>query len=435
MYDIIYPMKTELKIAVLGFGTVGASVVKMLLQNAELIAKKTGKKLTLKYIADLDIKRSRGVDVPKGVLTTDALLAINDPDVDVIVEVIGGVNPAKKFIETALKNKKHVVTSNKEVLAKHGQEFIELATQNNVNILFEASVGGGIPIINALAKTLAGNNIKRIFGIMNGTTNYILTKMYQDNAEFAAVLKEAQTLGYAEADPANDVDGYDAAYKLAILAGLAFNSRFDFNDIYCEGIRKISAMDITLAKDFGYVIKLLAIGIAHDDMQVELRVHPVMVPANHPLASVNDSFNAVFVEGDCVGETMFYGRGAGVPTASAVVGDLIDLALHYEIGDTNPALHFNFMRRKVIPVGEIFSKYFIRIRVKDEAGVLAAVAKVCADNKVSIKTVHQKNASGIETDLVIITHAVKEAALQKAIKQISALSQVIEVSSVIRAGL
>lgn len=429
-------MKSELNIAVLGFGTVGAGVVKMLLQNGDLLAKRCGKKLNLKYIADLDIKKDRGVVVPAGVLTTDAQKALADPEVDIVVEVIGGVNPAKKFIETALKNKKHVVTSNKEVLAKHGQEFIALAVQNKVNIMFEASAGGGIPIINALTKALAGNNIKRIFGIVSGTTNYILTKMSQEQAEFSDVLKEAQAFGYAEADPTNDVNGHDVVYKLSILAGLAFNSHFLPEDIYCEGIRKVSPVDIALAREFGYVIKLLAIGIAHNDQKIELRVHPVMVPEQHPLANVNDTFNAVFVEGDFVGETMFYGRGAGeLPTASAVIGDLLDIALHYEIDGASPALSFNFTKKKIMPIGEIFSKYFIRLRVKDKTGVLAAVSKVCADNKVSIKTVKQKDASGVEAALVIITHTVKEAALQAAVKQMSALSQVLEVSSVIRVDL
>jgi homoserine dehydrogenase len=426
--------KTELNIAVLGFGTVGAGVVKMLLHNGELLAKRAGKKLTLKYIVDLNIKRDRGVKVPKEILTTDAFKALADPAVDVVVEVIGGVNPAKKFIETALRRGKHVVTSNKEVIAKYGREFIALAAQNKVNILFEASAGGGIPIINVLTKALAGNNIRRIYGIVNGTTNYILTKMYRENAELAAALKEAQALGYAEADPTNDIDGYDVVYKLSILASLAFNSHFAYQDIYREGIREISAVDIALAREFGYVIKLLAIGIAHGAKNVELRVHPVMIPQRHPLATVNDAFNAVFVEGDCVGETMFYGRGAGeLPTASAVIGDLVDLALH-DTGDTNPALHFNFTRKKIVPIGSITSEYFVRLKVKDEPGVLAAVSKICANNQVSIKAVQQKDAAGT-AHLVIITHLVQEAPLQKAIRQIGALKQVLEVSSVIRAGL
>ncbi|GBR75324.1 homoserine dehydrogenase [Candidatus Termititenax persephonae] len=427
--------QSELNIAVLGFGTVGAGVVKMLLHNGDLLTKRTGKKLTLKYVADLDIKKDRGVKVPKNILTTDALRAVNDPAVDIVVEVIGGVQPAKKFIEAALKNKKQVITSNKEVIAKYGRAFIALAAQQQVNILFEASVGGGIPIINALTKALAGNNIRRIYGIVNGTTNYILTKMYRENTELDIALKEAQALGYAEADPTNDLDGHDVVYKLSILAGIAFNSHFNYQDIYREGIRGLSTVDIALAREFGYVIKLLAIGIAREAQQVELRVHPVMVPQKHPLATVNDSFNAVFVEGDCVGETMFYGRGAGeLPTASAVIGDIVDLALHYEMGGTNPALHFNFMQKKIVPSGAISSEFFIRLQVKDEPGVLAAVSKICANNRVSIKTVQQKDANGV-AHLVIITHLVKEAALQKAIKQIGALRQVLEVSSVIRAGL
>ncbi|MDR2431189.1 MAG: homoserine dehydrogenase [Candidatus Margulisbacteria bacterium] len=429
-------VKKELNIAVLGFGTVGAGVVKMLLRNAELIAGRCGKKLSLKYIVDLDLKRDRGIKVPDGVLTADALQAVNDPEVNVVVEVIGGVEPAKKFIETALRNKKYVVTSNKEIIAKYGLELRELAVRNKVNILFEASAGGGIPIINALAGALAGNNIRRIYGIVNGTTNYILTRMHEAGAGFAEALKEAQALGYAEADPTNDVDGCDVAYKLSILAGLAFDSHFNYEDIYREGIRRVSAVDIALAREFGYVLKLLAVGVAHGGDQVELRVHPVMVPQSHPLAAVNDAFNAVFVEGDCVGETMFYGRGAGeLPTASAVVGDLIDIALHYGLDGVNPALHFQPARKKLVPVGETYSKYFIRLKVRDETGVLAAVSRVCSDHQVGIKTVQQKDASGIETELVIITHAVKEAALQAAVGQISALGQVVEVSSVIRAGL
>ncbi|MDR1453116.1 MAG: homoserine dehydrogenase [Candidatus Margulisbacteria bacterium] len=426
--------KTELNIAVLGFGTVGAGVVKMLLHNGDLLARRTGKKLTLKYIADLDLKKDRGVKAPKEILTTDALKALNDPAVDIVVEVIGGVNPARKFIETALKNGKHVVTSNKEVIAKYGREFSALAAQNKVNILFEASAGGGIPIINALTKALAGNNIRRIYGIVNGTTNYILTKMYRENAELADALKEAQSLGYAEADPTNDIDGYDVVYKLAILASLAFNSHFAYQDIYHEGIREISAADIALAREFGYVIKLLAIGIAHDAKNVELRVHPVMVPQRHPLATVNDAFNAVFVEGDCVGETMFYGRGAGeLPTASAVIGDIVDLALH-DTEDTNAAPCFNFTRKEIVPIGAITSEYFIRLKVKDEPGVLAAVSRICADHKVSIKAVQQKDADSVAY-LVIITHLAPEALLQKAVRRIGALRQVLEVSSVIRAGL
>jgi homoserine dehydrogenase len=428
--------KKQINIAIFGFGTVGTGVYKTLLTNGELIAKRIGRNIVVKNIVDLDITRDRGVQVPPGVLTTDAAAVLSDPDIAIVVEVIGGVNPAKKFIEQALTSGKHVVTSNKEIIAKHGREFLQLARQHNVNIYFEASAGGGIPIISILNKALAANAIKRIFGIVNGTTNYILTKMYQENAEFATVLAEAQQLGYAEADPTNDVDGHDVAYKLSILAGLAFNAHFDYKDIYTEGIRNISAQDIALAREFGYVIKLLAIGIAHDDTRVELRVHPVMIKNDHPLAAVNDAFNAVFVEGDCVGETMFYGRGAGsMPTASAVVGDVIDIALTFDLKETNAALNFDFAERKLIPIGDVLSKYFIRLTVQDKPGVLAQISTICGKHNVSLKSVQQKESTGVETELVLITHTVKESSMQQTIREFNELDAVIAVNSLIRAGL
>jgi len=323
----------KINIGVLGFGTVGKGVVKILLENRENMRKKTGLDLNLCKIADLDIVSDRGITLPKGVLVDDANLVVNDPEIDVIVELIGGENPAKKFIELALKQSKHVVTSNKEVIAKHGLGFLELAKKNNVNIFYEASAGGGIPIIHALRKSLAANNIQKMYGIMNGTTNYILTKMQQEDANFADVLKQAQELGYAEADPTNDVEGFDVAYKLSILAFHAFNAHFDYKKIFREGITGVSSADIDIAKQFGYVIKLLGIAKSYDQKKIELRVHPVMIPKDHPLAAVNDSFNAVFVEGDYVNETMFYGRGAGeLPTASAVVADIIEVGMHKDVG-------------------------------------------------------------------------------------------------------
>lgn len=428
--------KKQLNIAIFGFGTVGTGVYKALTTNGALIAKRTGRQILVKNIVDLDTTNTKGFTLAPGVLTSDAAAVLADPDIDIVVEVIGGVNPAKKFIEKALTSGKHVVTSNKEVMAKHGHEFLQLARQHKVNINFEASAGGGIPIINALNRALAGNTIKSILGIVNGTTNYILTKMYQENAEFSAVLAEAQKLGYAEADPTNDVDGHDAAYKLSILAGLAFNAHFDYKDIYTEGIRNISAKDIAIAREFGYVIKLLAIGIAHDDTRVELRVHPVMIKTKHPLAAVNDAFNAVFVEGDCVGETMFYGRGAGsLPTASAVVGDIIDIVLTYDLKETNAALNFDFADRKLIPIGEVLSKYFIRLTVQDKPGVLAQISTICGKHNVSLKTVQQKESNGVETELVMITHTVQEAAMQQTIREFKNLDSVIAVNSLIRAGL
>lgn len=430
-------MKKEvINVGVIGCGTVGSGVVKLLTNNQEHISRKSGIEVVLKKVAERDKKRWKQFKLPEKMFTDNADDLLNDPQIDVVVEVIGGVNPAKKFIETALHNKKHVVTANKELIAKHGRSLFTMAKINNVTLHCEASAGGGIPIIHALTQSLAANKFKKLYGIVNGTTNYILTKMYRENAEFSAVLKEAQELGYAEADPTADVDGHDAAYKLSILGMLAFNSYFDYRDIYTEGIRNISRRDIEIAKEYGYVIKLLATGIEHDNKNVELRVHPVMIRNEHPLAAVNDSFNAVFVQGDHLGDSMFYGRGAGeLPTASAIVGDVIDLAMHQPTGGTSPAMNFDLSEKKIIPMGNIISKYFLRLKVKDQPGVLAAISKIFADQEVSIKAVQQKEAIGVEAELVIITHSVKESSMQRAVRDIQKLSTVLSVCSLIRADL
>jgi len=273
-----------------------------------------------------------------------------------------------------------------------------------------------------------------LLGIVNGTTNFILTKMHREGAEFADVLAEAQRLGYAEADPTADVDGHDAAYKLAILASMAFDSSFDYRDIHTEGIRNITARDIAIAKSYGYVIKLLAMGVAHNDERVELRVHPVMVPKRHPLAAVNDSFNAVFARGNYVGDVMFYGRGAGqLPTASAIVGDIIDLAMHQNSGGTSPRMNFGSLKKSVVPMGEVKTQFYLRLDVKDRPGVLATIAKICGDCGVSISAVTQKEATGESVELVIFTHEVAEADFQKAVSEIGKLDVVVGVRSLIRA--
>jgi homoserine dehydrogenase len=273
-----------------------------------------------------------------------------------------------------------------------------------------------------------------LLGIVNGTTNFILTKMHREGAEFADVLAEAQRLGYAEADPTADVDGHDAAYKLAILASMAFDSSFDYRDIHTEGIRNITARDIAIAKSYGYVIKLLAMGVAHNDERVELRVHPVMVPKRHPLAAVNDSFNAVFARGNYVGDVMFYGRGAGqLPTASAIVGDIIDLAMHQNSGGTSPRMNFGSLKKSVVPMGEVKTQFYLRLDVKDRPGVLATIAKICGDCGVSISAVTQKAATGESVELVIFTHEVAEADFQKAVSEIGKLDVVVGVRSLIRA--
>lgn len=429
-------MKDTLQVGLIGCGNVGSGVAKILLENAENLARRSGCKLALKSVVVRDLSKARGYSVPESLLSTDAQALVNDPEMDVIVETIGGVTPAREWIETALKNGKHVVTANKELIAKHGQELLAEARRNHVNLYYEAAVGGGIPIIHALKNSLAANNISKIVGIVNGTTNYILSKMYKEGADFEKVLAEAQALGFAEADPTDDVDGYDVAYKLSILAGIAFNSAFKYEDIHFEGIRSISARDIDVAKKLGYVIKLVAIGREHDCGRVELRVHPVMMDEWHPLAGVNDAFNAVFVEGSYVGETMFYGPGAGMcPTASAVVGDIVDIAMNRALTDSHPSMWTNFAQKSIIPMGEIESEYYFRLSVADKPGVLAAIAQACGEFGVSVKSVEQKQPASTSAELIIITHTVAEASMQSALDAIDKLDSVETVHAVIRVGM
>ncbi len=424
------------RVGVIGFGTIGTGVVKVLLKDSRLLAERVGRPIVLKTVADIAPQKKEDIDYTKFEMKSDAMQLIDDPSIDLVVEVIGGVTHAKRFIEAALRNKKHVVTANKELIAKHGESLISLAKEMKVNLFYEASSGGGIPIINALTSSLAANPFKKIYGILNGTTNYILSKMTAEGAEFADVLKEAQELGYAESDPSSDVDGHDVAYKLTILSSIAFNSYFDIGEVYREGIRNISFRDISVAKRYGYIIKLLAIGINLGNDRVQLRVHPVKMKQSHPLAAVNGSFNAVFVEGENVGETMFYGRGAGeLPTASAVVGDIITIARAADTGETSPTLSFGGAKKQIVPIGEVESKYYLRLIAKDHPGVLAAISKVFGDNSVSITTVQQTDPVGEDAEIVVMTHVVKESQIQKALSEILKLPTVAEVCSLIRTGL
>ncbi len=423
-------------IGIIGFGTIGTGVVKILQKDQDLLEERTGVKIALAKVADIAPQPKEGIDYKAFELVKDARSVIDDPDIHLVVEVIGGVEPAKTFIEGALKKGKHVVTANKELIAKHGEALIALAKERRVNLFFEASSGGGIPIINALTSALAANPYQKIYGILNGTTNYILTKMYTEGVEFDEVLEEAQALGYAEADPSSDVDGHDVAYKLTILSSIAFDSYFNIDDVFREGIRGISFRDISIAKSYGYVIKLLAIGIADGGNTVELRVHPVMLPERHPLAAVNDSFNAVYVVGENVGETMFYGRGAGeLPTASAIVGDIITIVRGRNEKTTASQLNYGKHPKKIRPIGETESKYYLRLHVKEAPGVLAAISRAFGDNKVSITMVQQADPTETDAELVIMTHRVKESQMQKALDEIRNLPVVLEVSSLIRAGL
>lgn len=425
-------MKSQVNVGIIGFGNIGWGTAKVLLDNAAEIERKVGAKVKLCKIADLDITTPRPITVDPALLTTDANEILNNPDIDIVVELIGGVNPAKKFILQALQNGKHVVTANKELIAKHGPEIFEAAAKSGADFYFEASVGGGIPIIGALKNGLAANNIQGIMGIVNGTTNYILTKMAAESCGFGEVLAEAQQAGYAEADPTSDIEGYDAKYKLAILASIAFSGLVNLDDVYAEGITKIAQADMQNACELGYVIKLLAIAKRNGD-KVQMRVHPTLIPMSHPLASVNDVFNAIFVQGDFVGDVMFYGRGAGsLPTGSAVAGDIMDIARNIRCGCTGRVPQLSFGPCAVQSMDEVVTKYYIRMRVADAPGVLASIAGVFGEQGVSIASVIQKDRVGDQAEIVMVTHQVAEANFRRAIDQICGLPVVACVSNWIR---
>jgi homoserine dehydrogenase len=403
---------SSIKVGIIGLGTVGSAVA----HNLQGVPG-----IQLKIAADL-----RQVKAPCP-LTHDPMALIHNPDIDVVIETIGGIEPAKKFILAALNAKKHVVTANKELLAHHLPELLTVAEKNNVSLLYEAAVGGGIPIINTLRYELSGNRINELYGIVNGTTNYILSKMTQEGREFANALKKAQELGFAEADPKADVEGYDAAYKAVILAAAAFGAQVKLLDVYREGIEKIGVEDINYAYESGYVIKLLAIA-RRAGGQLEVRVHPALIPFSHPLASVSDNFNAIYVKGEPVGELMFYGRGAGGdPTSSAVINDVLAIA-NEKLKIKNEKL----MNATIRKIDDLESRYYIRMQAQDQHGVLAGIAKAFADKKVSIAAVTQKETVGKTATIIIMLHQTVEKNLQAALSQIKKLSLVRKVSNVIR---
>lgn len=428
-------MKNDVNVGVLGYGNIGMGTAQILIENADVIRNRTGRNVVLKKVADLDIEKPRSYQLSKDVLTTDASAVINDPDIDIIVEVIGGTEPARTFILKAIAAGKHVVTSNKAVIAKHGREIFAAAAQKGVDVFIEGAVGGGIPIIKALKTGLAANQILDIYGIVNGTTNYILTKMADEGSDFQATLKEAQSLGYAEADPTSDIEGYDSANKLVILASIAFDAVVDFDDIYCEGITSIDSVDNHYARSFGYEIKLLAIGKKVDN-RIEVRVHPTMIPQAHPLAKIKGVNNAIYVKGDFVGETMFYGPGAGAePTGSAVVADIMDLA--YSLGQplTRRNLRPDVQPIELSQIGQISSEYFLRMEVQDSPGVLAQIAGVFGKHGASIKTALQADCTCEGAELVIITHTVQEQSIQNAVAELKQLPALFRLASLIRVGI
>lgn len=420
-----------IRIGILGCGNVGAALYRLIEQQSEVIEKRTGLRLEVASIAVRNISRERDVAIPAGLLTRDAHGVVADSKIDIVVEVIGGIEPARELITTALAAGKPVITANKELLANVGTELFSAAEEAGVDLLFEAAVAGGIPIVRILRESLRGEPISRVMGIINGTTNFILTKMTEDGAEYSAALSEAQRLGFAERDPTADVEGFDAGAKAAILATIAFGAKVVAGDVYHEGISRITASDIAVAQRLGYVIKLL--GIAERDRnsgEIGVRVHPAMIPRNHPLASVRESYNAVFIEGDAVGSLMFYGRGAGgSPTASAVLGDVIDAAINLNKG-THGTLG-TFGRATIRPIDETSAEYLLSMEVADQPGVLHAVTGAFARHGVSIRAAEQEGI-GADARLVFITHEAKESAVQATVRELREMDVVRQVGGLLR---
>ena len=409
-----------INIGIIGFGTVGAGVAECIINNADIICKRVGFKPVVKRIADLDITTDRGITVPEGVLTTNAEDIFNDPDISIVVELVGGTTIAKTFILKALNAKKSVVTANKALLAHHGEELFAAAKANGVDLWFEASVGGGIPCIKALREGLAANHIIEIFGILNGTCNYILTHMEQEKAHFADVLAAAQKAGYAEANPSLDVDGFDTAHTCAILASLAYGHWFSADDVDTEGIRSVTPQDLETAASLGYRIKLLAV-IKENHKQIQLGVHPVLVPLSSLIGNVNDVFNAVWIKGDVVGNTMYYGRGAGrQATSSAVVADIIDCGINQRNGCLRRVPSFTPYEGygKLMPRGEETTRFYIRLQVEDKPGVLAKVASILGTHNINIAAASQRAEGLPSVSMIIQTHKAKAAELMSAMSEI-----------------
>lgn len=424
-------MKKKIGVGIIGYGTVGSGVYYILATKAHKLSMLAGVDIEIIRVAEKRPELFKG-EVPAKLTTTDAYEVINHPDIDVVVEVIGGIEPAYSFIKKALENKKHVVTANKALMASRGGALLALAQSQGVDLYFEASVGGGIPIIRPLKHCLAGNTIHRVMGIVNGTTNYILTKMADENTSFESALKEAQANGFAEANPTADIEGHDAAAKIAILASIAFNSRITVDQVYIEGITSIAYEDIAYAKEMGYAIKLLALA-KEDEGGMDVRVHPAMIPAKHPLASVSGVMNAIFVEGDAVGEVMFYGPGAGkLPAASAIVGDVFEVAQNISHNKIGSMACGCFENKKLKTIDNTESRYYLRLEAVDKPGVLAKIAKVFGDRNVSLESVIQKNTSSNYAELVFGTHVVRDKNLREALKTIEKLDVVTKVCNVLR---
>jgi homoserine dehydrogenase len=419
-----------LRVGLLGCGTVGTAVTRLLHDHREDIARRAGCRLEVSKVAVRDPSKRRDVPVHPSAFTADPMEVVDDPDVDIVCELLGGSEPAGSLILAAFDRDKPVVTANKELLSTRGRELFDASDAKGLDLYFEAAVGGGIPLVRPLKESLTAERLTSIIGIVNGTTNYVLTRMSEDGMSFAEALGEAQRLGYAEADPTADVDGHDAAAKCAILASIAFNARVVAGEVYREGIGAVTTEDIEFARRLGYVVKLLAIAELHEE-RVAARVHPAMIPSEHPLAAVRDAFNGVFVEGPNVGELMFYGRGAGgEPTATAVVGDLVTVARNLLAGARGVGCTC-FLERTVRPMSEMEGQYYILLRVEDRPGVLAEIASVFGRNDVSIKSVWQEG-TGADAQLVFITHRAREGSFQQAVTELGGIRAVEEVRSILR---
>lgn len=421
-------------IGLLGLGVVGSGVARVLWKKEDLLSQQLGCPLSIRKILIRHSAKRRSLDVEPPLLTTSFQEVLDDPAIDIIIELIGGESPALEYIQKSIKRGKHVVTANKEVIAKHGPELLALAREHSVELRYEASVGGGIPLISPFQEDLAVNRISAIQAIINGTTNYILTRMANEGIDFPVALRQAQELGYAEANPENDIEGIDAAYKLAILATLAFRNQVHPNNVYHEGISRLGARDFRYAKELGYTIKLLAIS-KEKAGAIEARVHPVFIPTESLMAQVNGVFNAVQVEGDLVGKVIFYGRGAGAePTSSAVLADVLSIARRlHSGGQVPPGLSFD-RAKAITPMADIETRYYLRMNVADRPGVLAQIALILGENQISISSVIQKE-SDMQTqtaEIVIMTHPAREAAMQHALKEMGTLEIVKEISNFIR---
>jgi len=429
----------KIKVGLIGFGTVGSGVVKILQKNSRLIEKRMGAKIILKRIADIDIKTDRGVKLKPGILNTKADDVIKDSEIDIVMELIGGIEPAKTYILKAIRNKKHIITANKALLALHGDEIFSAAHRFGVDVNFEASVGGGIPLIRSIKEGLVANRIHSIFGILNGTSNYILSKMTDEGRNFKEVLKEAQEKGYAEADPTYDIEGIDAAHKLAILIRLAFGTPFQFKEIFIVGISEITPLDIQFSREFGYRIKLLAIAKI-DQGKIEARVHPTMIPEGHLLSTVEGVFNAIYIKGDATGPTLFYGQGAGqMPTGSAVVSDLVELGRNILIRATGrrvPLLSFQESAIEKVPLKkmeEVVMPFYMRFSALDRPGVLSKISGILGKNDISIAAVIQKGRQiNGAVPIVMMTHEAKEENVYRALREIDQLNVILGKTMFIR---